>query len=103
MCLLSAVLNHCFSFLKFCLCVASRVLKSFSVSPTYVSVLFSLLSHSLFVVEGAVVVVKARKTPFFGEVLCSVAFVCCFIFVSHSTDFYKKYSRYLKQTFRHNL
>ena len=31
------------------------------------------------------------------------AFVCCFIFVSNSTVFYKKYSRYLNQTFRHNL
>ena len=50
----------CLLFLKFCLCGASRVLKSFSVSPTHVSVLFSLLSNSLFVVEGAVVVVILR-------------------------------------------
>ena len=48
-------------------------------------------------------IITARKTPFFREVLCSVAFVCCFIFVSNSTVFYKKYSRYLNQTFRHNF
>ena len=40
--------------------VASRVFKSLSVNPTYVSVLFILLFHSLFDVEGVVAVVVLR-------------------------------------------
>ena len=49
-----------------------------------------ILTMSYFMIVSFVsmcIFITARKTLFFREVLCSVAFLCCLIFVSNSSFF----------------